>query len=108
MRTGTDVREDLLASGYQDIEETARGVRVGDRVRHVGERYDEAYEHGTATVLAIMELEGSPWSATWGQRDVELIIERDQPPTPDGNRISQWADYHTCAVYGRQVDDHAH
>lgn len=85
---------DLMEHGYRDIEEI-KGLRVGDRVHHVGERFDRALSEGTAVILYITERAPSSWvQAGWGKRDVEIIVRRDR----DGE-VSQWADYHTCVPY---------
>lgn len=86
---------ELTEYGYQDIAEH-RGIKVGARVRHCGQRYYEAIENGTATVLAVMQKDPSPWADSYGRPDIEVLVADDKPMFP-GSPVSQWADYH-CAV----------
>jgi hypothetical protein len=90
------IRAELEESGYRDVEHET--LRPGRRVRHRGERYPEAYDHGTGVILAVMEKPNSAWSADWGGRDIELIVLRDRPMFEDWSRLSQVADYHVQVV----------
>ena len=90
--------DDLFAAGYRDIDDAPRGIRVGARVHHAGERYPAAYRDGTGTVVAVMEKSPSPWvAAGWGKRDIELIVRTDRDRFGTGC-IGRWADYHTGVV----------
>lgn len=89
----TRLRATLESGGYQEIPEV-RGVKAGDRVRHYGEQYSEAHTNGTATVLAVMQ-SGRTIS---GRPDIELIVRRDRPFLPSMSPVTNWADYHTCAI----------
>ncbi|WP_159600005.1 hypothetical protein [Agromyces humi] len=89
-------RKELTDRGYVDIDEH-RGLKVGARVHHIGEKWWEAGENGTATVVAILEKNPSSWS--WGGRpDIELIAQRDDPSW--GGPFGRWADYHTALATG--------
>lgn len=84
-------RHELKVRGYKEIAE-CRGLKAGERIRHVGDQYPEAYDKGTANVLAVFERVGSYWSQSYGDRDIELIVlsERgEQEPY-----VTLWADYH--------------
>lgn len=84
---------DLEAHGYFRIEEHD-GVRAGARCRNRSEQYPEAYDNGTATVLALMQRTGS-WSQTYGRPDIEVIVER----TRGGETtVTAWQDYRTALV----------
>lgn len=79
----------LVDHGYHRIAEH-QGLTTGSRVRHHGEQYVEAFNCGTATVVAVLRRH---------EGDVELIVRRDVPVRADGNPFHQWADYHTAAVH---------
>ena len=85
---------DLLSRGYVHIDEVA-GIRVGDRVHHIGQRWWQARQEGTATVVAVTENVGSAWAQKYGARDVELVVLRDKPIFEGMSRVSTWANYHT-------------
>lgn len=90
----------LLKERYRDVEEF-RGLKVGARVHHVGERYAEAVLDGTATVLAVMHKKPSSWEQSYGRPDVELLVRLDDRLVKKGMpEIGQWADYHTRPVQG--------
>jgi hypothetical protein len=91
---------ELKAGRYRDIDEY-KGIVVGSRVKHSGQKYTEAYVDGTATVLAIMESVNSAWSRKYGTRDVEFIILRDKPIVPEMSRVSNWASYRTELISGQ-------
>jgi hypothetical protein len=88
-------RQGLIGCGYSALVGDYR-IRVGQRVHHSGERWDEASWHGTATVLAVMENAGSAWSKSYGQRDIEVIVLRDKPLLEGMSRVTEWANYRTC------------
>jgi hypothetical protein len=87
----------LRERGYQDIEEHGQ-LRPGVRIRHRGERYHEALEHGTGIVLAITEKPDSAWSRTYGTADIELITLSDTARF--NSRLSQLAQYHVAVIGG--------
>lgn len=54
---------------------------------------------GTGTVRAVMERAPSAWSASYGRRDVEVIVQRDALKVEQGYaEFSAWADYGPCLV----------
>lgn len=86
---------DLHESGYRDIAEH-KNLRVGTRIRHRGEQYPQAYEHGTGVVVALTEKPDSRWSQSWRMPDVELVMLRDTAQF--GSRLSQLGQYHVEVV----------
>lgn len=87
-------RSDLVANGYTDVPDGAHDrLRVGARVRHRGQRWPEALDHGTATAVAVMERASSSWSQRYGTRDIEVIVLRDD--TSHGFATGVWASYGT-------------
>ncbi len=94
--SAAEIIASLERDGFQHIDEAPRtpGLRVGARVHNAGERYVEAYTHGTATVLAVLRrgTDEKPdlWEKQWGRPNVEVVVQRDrdEPPTC-------WADYGT-------------
>lgn len=88
-------RTELEGRGYREIEGIG-GLRPGVRVCNRGERYADAIRHGTAEVVAVYEKVPSPWSHSYGRRDVEVIVAR--VPLIDGlPPVGLWADY-GCAI----------
>lgn len=85
--------EELLSRGYVEVQEFSH-LHVGQRVRHVGQQYPEAYRNGTATIERIFR---SP-RTTWGRPDVELIAKRDKPIWGPDDMHAYWADYHAVLV----------
>lgn len=83
--------EELLSHGYVEIQEAGR-LRVGQRVRHAGQQYPEAYRNGTGVIEKIFR---SP-RIIWGKEDVELIVKRDKPMWGPDDTHGYWADYHTA------------
>ncbi|MDY0829081.1 hypothetical protein SK224_08060 [Microbacterium sp. BG28] len=82
---------DLESHGYTRLDEW-KGMRAGARVRHIGQRYAEASDRGTANVVAILRNSGSSWERDYESPDVEIVVERDKAgPTT-------WANYHTVLV----------
>ncbi|GAA0494203.1 hypothetical protein Ade02nite_20560 [Paractinoplanes deccanensis] len=88
---------ELHEHGYVDRPEF-KGLKPGDRVKHRGEQYPEAYDQGTATVWAVVEKPDSAWSRKYHASDVELIVVRDRPFAEGMSRVTSWANYHTEAV----------
>ena len=84
------------AEGYQEIPEY-KGIKPGQRVRHLGHRYTEAYRDGTATVLAVMQKDPSSWAQTYGRPDVEIIVQLDKPYDPE-SPVRTWSDYQTTRI----------
>lgn len=83
-----DWAKGLLDSGYSEVTEI--GVwSVGQRVRHSGEQYSKAYNEGTSVIERIF---------VRNDRDVEIIIHRDEPRWSPTDTHSQWANYHTIPV----------
>lgn len=90
------IHAELAANGYQDIAAhitARRQLRVGDRIRHIGQQWPEAFDHGTGHIAVLTEKPGSKWSQDHGRPDVELIAVWDKPRLAN-SRISQLADYH--------------
>jgi len=94
-----EMLDGLHAHGYVDVAEHGK-LRPGVRIRHRGERYPEALEHGTGIVLAITERPDSPWSKTYGAADIELITLSDKARF--NSRLSQLAQYHVDVIGGGQ------
>jgi hypothetical protein len=78
--------QELIDCGYTEVQERGR-LRVGARVRHVGQQYPQA-RNGTATIERIF---------TRGV-DVELIAKRDKPDWGPNDTHGYWADYHTVVI----------
>ena len=93
MSTAEGHAADLLARGYIEVEEIAR-LKVGQRVRHVGEQYYQAVDHGTAILERIFH---HPTRLIQGSADIEVIVKRDKPRWETGTH-GFWADYHTVVV----------
>lgn len=95
--THEEQRAALEGRGYVEIAEApvCRGgvARTGDRVHNRGEQYVKAYWHGTAVVVAIYERLNSEWSRRYGERDIEIITQRDRDP--EGVCPMCWANYGT-------------
>jgi hypothetical protein len=72
------------------------GIRVGSRVRNAGQQWATAAELGTAVVTAVMEKTPSSWSQTYGARDIEVVVLRD-----DGTE-GQWSSYGTVLSWASQ------
>ena len=90
MSNPEDWAKSLLERGYEEV--TSSGVlEVGQRVRHSGERYSEAYDKGTSTIEKIFVKKND-------EKDVEVIIHRDEPRWSPTDTHSQWANYHTIPV----------
>lgn len=87
----------LRKDGFIDLDEH-EGLKVGSRVRHRGEQYPEAYRDGTAVVLALLRKPNDAWSRQWGRPNIELLVLPDRDRFDTGNRIGQWADYHTATA----------
>jgi hypothetical protein len=77
----------LLECGYEEVKHNGL-LEVGQRVRHSGEQYSEAYSKGTSVIERIFVREN----------DVEVIIKRDEPRWSPTDTHSQWANYHTIPV----------
>lgn len=95
-----DLRAGLLDVGYTEVAgftRSGRTLTAGQRVHHRGEQFRQAYEDGTAIVLAVFHNIGSPWEREYGRPDVELLVLTDRDRF-GGGHIGQWADYHTCLV----------
>lgn len=89
-------QSELASRGYVEITDHER-LRAGLRVRNRGQQYIEAQEHGTATVLAVMEKVGSSWAQTYRARDIEVVVKRD-----DGS-VGTWANYGTDVAWEQPV-----
>ena len=87
--------QDLIARGYVEVQEIGR-LKVGQRVRHGGQRGPEAVDAGTGVLERIFHNPDSAWERRWHQRDVEVIVKRDRPEF--GNDHGFWADYDTAVV----------
>ena len=87
----------LHERGYVDVAEHGK-LRPGVRIRHRGEQYYEALEHGTGVVVAITEKPDSSWSRTYGMADIELITVSDEARFD--SRLSQLAQYHVDVIGG--------
>lgn len=95
-RQHAEKRAELEACGYQVTE--AYKIKAGARVCHSGQRWFEAMDKGTATVLVVMEKPDSLWSRSWGGPDIEILVACDKP-TFTGAPVGQWANYHTRLAF---------
>lgn len=86
-----DVQE-LLARGYVEVGEI-NDLKVGARVKHVGQQWGGAYRNGTATIERLFFKERSSWSQKTNRPDIEIIVKKDTTPFNSG--YGYWADYHT-------------
>lgn len=86
----------LHADGYRDIPEHG-SLRPGVRIRHRGDQYPQAYDHGTGVVLHVTEKSPSSWSVSYGAPDIEMVVLYDRPRL-GGSRLSQLAQYHVEVV----------
>jgi hypothetical protein len=75
---------------------SGRVLRVGTRVRHNGERYPEALEHGTGNVVALLHKPDSAWSRSYRAPDIELVVLSDRPRFD--TRLSRVAHYHVEVI----------
>lgn len=93
--TTSTIIEKLAKDGFVQIEThpTRDDLVVGARVHNSGERYSEARENGTATVVAITrkgtDERPDSWQQSYGRPNIEVVVERD-----NGERVA-WADYGT-------------
>jgi hypothetical protein len=85
-----------LKRGSVELQEF-NGLKVGTRVRHVGEQFSAAYRNGTGTIERIFHLEKSSWTQKYHRPDIELIVKRDNPSSPD-DVYRFLADYHVEVV----------
>jgi hypothetical protein len=97
------VRAELVERGYVEVDEF-EGLRAGGRVRHSGEQFPSAAQHGTGTVVAVYERTNSAWSRlSYNGFDVEVIVDRDKPSIGGQSTISQWASYATVRARWMEV-----
>lgn len=93
--------DELLERGYVDVAQYG-DLRPGARVRNRGQQYTKARWDGTATLLAIMLKDPSPWAKKYGRPDVEVLVANDNP---NGDSpfwlIGGWSDYGTDLATGR-------
>lgn len=90
----------LLERGYVDVAQHG-GLRPGARVRNRGQQYTKARWDGTATLLAVMLKDPSPWAKKYGQPDVEVLVANDNPVDDSPFwLIGVWADYGTGLATG--------
>lgn len=92
MITAESQAASLLQSGYTELTESPAGIKAGDRVRHIGERYPEACDNGTAVVEQIFGREFSDGHHT------EFIVRRDKPVWAGADPHAFWAGYATIPV----------
>lgn len=85
--TPEEVAQSYLAKGGVELQ-TFKHLEVGARVKHVGERWSEAYQNGTGVIERIFHFPNSNWSQKYGREDVELIVHKDS------GDYSYVADYH--------------
>lgn len=95
-----DVQE-LLARGYVEVTEF-NSLKVGARVKHVGQQWGGAYTNGTATIERIFHKERSSWSQKTNRPDIEIIVKKDTTPFNSG--YGYWADYHTQLADNQPVE----
>ena len=81
--------QSLLDHGYVEVNKLGR-FKKGQRVHHIGQKYWQAHQNGTATIERIFR---RPQRG----RDVELIVKMDDPNSMSGE-YGYWADYHTVIV----------
>ena len=80
--------EDLKNRGYAEAGEH-NYLKVGQRVRHIGQQYPDAIQQGTGTLERI-------FVHTTKSRDIEVIVKHDEPQF--GSDYGYWADYHTVII----------
>lgn len=95
-----DVQE-LLGRGYVEVKEI-NNLKVGARVKHVGQQWGDAYRNGTATIERLFVKERSSWSQKMNRPDIELIVKRDKPQFD--LEYGYWADYHTELADNQTVE----
>lgn len=90
--------EKLVENGFAQIDAhpTRDDLVVGARVHNSGERYSEARENGTATVVALMrkgtDERPDSWQQSYGRPNIEVVVERD------GGMQIAWSDYGTVVA----------
>lgn len=89
MNAETQVQS-LLDYGYVEVQEHGC-LKVGQRVRHVGQQYSEAYNNGTGTLERIFHRPDRG-------NDVEVIVKRDKPQFGPHDTHGFWANYHTIVI----------
>ena len=62
----------------------AKSYEPGVRIRHVGQRYWQAYENGTGVIVAVLKRSDA----------IELLVAYDEPRFAGGSRITQLGSYH--------------
>jgi len=97
--TADQMLAELRERGYQDRPYLG-DLAPGARIRHRGHQWAAALEDGSGWIVALTEKPDSPWSASWGGPDIELIAAWDRPPFDDMSRLSQVANYHVVAIQG--------
>lgn len=88
---------ELHKHGYADRKLVGE-LAAGARIRHRAHRWPEAYRDGTGVIVAVTERDPSPWSLSWGMRDIEMVVAFDKPTFVDWSRLSQLAQYHVDLV----------
>lgn len=91
------MRANLHANGYRDIPEHG-SITVGARIRHRGQQWPDALQHGAGYVVALTEKPDSAWSVSWGMADIELIAVWDKPWGLASSRLAQIAQYHVAVI----------
>ena len=89
--------EDLTNRGYVEVQEFG-SLKVGTRVRGVGEQYFEATHNGTGSIERIFHKPNSHWAQKYGQPDVEVIMSRDKPRFGPDDTHSLYASYGVVPV----------
>lgn len=97
MITADSQSASLLECGYTELFVSPTGIVPGDRVRHVGERYSEAYDNGTAVVERMFGRMFQDGHHT------EFVVRRDKPILDGGDSHGFWAGYATVPVTPLEV-----
>ncbi len=75
---------ELVSNGYVQ-QDAHKHLTVGARIRHVGQQYGQAHEHGTGNIWAVLVRH---------EADIELVVVYDEPRFEGGSRVTVLADYH--------------
>lgn len=66
-----------------------RSIEPGDRMRHSGHQWPEAFQNGTGEVLAIMRRHDD---------EIEVVVQYDDGDFISAGRVVALADYRVCLL----------